>query len=420
MELSSIMRSAKDKMRVGVIGGSIAGCTAAVELMRIGCEVTIFERSGDELKDRGAGIGVPPSVIDTFISRNLVDRDIPYFSATNFSRIWRTQDEKKYGYLAWDQPTQLAALNWGALYRNLRSRVPDENYRAHAEVVGIHVGADHTVNLEFADGKANEFDLVVCADGYASLGRSTLFPEIALPYAGYVLWRGYLMESEIAEWEPLDTGIRCLGYPGGHGIFYFVPGPDGSVERGERLVNWGMYIPIADTDIDAFLTDKQGHQWQGSLPPGVMPLATERTLKDKARDRVPDYYADILEKCPDTFAYSIYDCQVPAYRKDRVCLVGDAGAFARPHSAAGALKGMNDAVGLSEALAKGGSVEEALTQWNDERTETNNNIVKFGNQLGEALVKDIPDWSKMNATSMEKWFTSVVTIPTEYLPNKVD
>ena len=52
--------------RVGIVGGSIAGCTAAIELVRLGCEVTLFERTGEELKDRGAGIGVPPSVIDTF------------------------------------------------------------------------------------------------------------------------------------------------------------------------------------------------------------------------------------------------------------------------------------------------------------------------------------------------------------------
>jgi len=405
---------------VGIVGGSIAGCTVAVELIRIGCEVTIFERSGDELKDRGAGIGVPPSVLDTLISRDLVDRDIPNFSATNFSRIWRTDEDRKFGYLAWDQPTQLAALNWGALYRNLRSRVPDDIYRAHAKVVAIRPLSDHGAVLELNDGESHEFDLVVCADGYASLGRSTLFPEIVLPYAGYVLWRGFLMESELDEWEPLDRGIRCLGYSGGHGIFYFVPGPDGSVERGKRLVNWGMYVPVDETEIDAFLTDKHGHQWEGSLPPGAMPEATERALKDKAHERVPDFYADILDKCPDTFAYSIYDCQVPAYRQGRICLVGDAGAFARPHSAAGALKGMNDAVGLAEALHGDASIEDALSQWNDERTATNNNIVKFGNQLGQALVKEIPDWSKMDATSMEKWFNSIVTIPTEYLPSRSD
>jgi hypothetical protein len=77
-------------------------------------------------------------------------------------------------------------------------------------------------------------------------------------------------------------------------------------------------------------------------------------------------------------------------------------------------------VSLSDAIRTHATLEDALTQWNIERTAANNRIVNFGNQLGRALVKEIPDWSKMNATSMEKWFTSIVTMQTEYLPTKTE
>lgn len=40
-------------------------------------------------------------------------------------------------------------------------------------------------------------------------------------------------------------------------------------------------------------------------------------------------------------------------------------------------------------------------------------LVRFGNQLGRALVQEIPNWSTMNAAEMERWFTSCVTISTE-------
>jgi 2-polyprenyl-6-methoxyphenol hydroxylase-like FAD-dependent oxidoreductase len=402
-------------LTVGIVGGSIAGCTAAIELLRLGCEVTLFERTGEELKDRGAGIGVPPSVIDTFIRRDLVDADTPYFASHTFTRLWRTAQERRYGYLAWDQPANLALLNWGGLYRNLRKRVPDSVYHTEQRVVALHDGVNRPVGVELADGAIHEFDLVVCADGYTSLGRSTLFPEVKIQYAGYVIWRGFLLEQELEESQPLESGVRCLGYPGGHGIFYFVPGPDGSVVPGQRLVNWGMYVPVAEPTLTDFLTDKEGKAREGSLSPGAMPLSTEMPLKQKAYERVPDYYAEIVDKSKDTFVYAIYDCQVPAYRKGRICLAGDAGAFARPHSAAGALKGINDAIALAEALKTHQSVEEALTHWDTAQTATDNNLVRFGNQLGQALVTEIPDWSKMDATSMEKWFTSIVTIQTEML-----
>jgi len=405
-------------LKVGIVGGSIAGCTVAIELGRLGCAVTLFERTGDELKDRGAGIAVPPSIIETFIKRDLVDTNIPYFSSETFMRIWRTESERKYGYLAWDQPARLELLNWGGLYQNLRKRVPDDVYRTGHRVVALHERGSKGVGVELSDESIREFDLVVCADGYTSLGRRTLFPEVGIQYAGYVLWRGFLLEKELVESQPMESGVRCLGYPGGHGIFYFVPGANGSVAPGQRLVNWGMYVPVPEASLADFLTDKEGHRHEGSLSPGAMPHSTETFLKQRAHERIPDYYADITDKSPNTFAYAIYDCQVPAYRHGRICLVGDAGAFARPHSAAGALKGINDATTLGDALKTHSSLEDALVQWNRVQTETDNNLVRFGNQLGRALVTEIPDWSKMNAASMEKWFTSLVTIQTEMLSQK--
>jgi 2-polyprenyl-6-methoxyphenol hydroxylase-like FAD-dependent oxidoreductase len=151
---------------------------------------------------------------------------------------------------------------------------------------------------------------------------------------------------------------------------------------------------------------------EGSLSPGAMPHKTESELKAKAKERLPDYYEEIVDRSRDTFAYAIYDCHVSAYRRGRICLVGDAGAFARPRTAAGALKSINDAIALSTAIKARDSIGEALTAWNAERTEINNQLVTYGNQLGRALVKEIPDWSTMDATRMQRWFASIVDTPT--------
>lgn len=397
-------------LRVGIIGGSIAGCTTAIELLRLGCDVTLFERTGEELKDRGAGIGVPAPTFATFIARDLIDADTPYFPGPSFARLWRTPAAHRYGYLAWDQPSDLALLNWGGLYSNLRKRVPDGVYRSGHRVVQLQQRGNGLATVGLADGSTQDFDLIVCADGYASLGRRTLFPECNVEYAGYVIWRGFVFDGELTEIQPLERGVHCTGYPGGHGIFYYVPGPDGSVTPGRRLVNWGMYIPVAADELPAFLTDKDGQLHEGSLPRGAMPLATEARLKCAARERLPDYYAEIVEKSPDTFAYAIYDCAVPAYHQGRICLVGDAGAFARPHTAAGALKSMNDAIALGEALKTHESIDAALAVWGVDRTAINNRLVAYGGQLGRALVREIPDWSTMNPASMQAWFNRLVTL----------
>ncbi len=42
------------RLSIGIVGGSIAGCAAAVELMRAGHRVRVFERSPGALVGRGA------------------------------------------------------------------------------------------------------------------------------------------------------------------------------------------------------------------------------------------------------------------------------------------------------------------------------------------------------------------------------
>lgn len=404
------MQTSLSGLEIAVIGGSITGCSAAAELARGGARVTLFERSGEELKDRGAGIGIPPSAVEAYVARDLIGSQVPYFHAGSFVRRWRSAADPELGYLAWAQPTTLRLLNWGMLYRNLRARVPAGVYRTGCRVTALEDEGDG-IRVVLADGATARFDLVVCADGYASLGRRTLFPEITTDYAGYVLWRGSLPEHRLRRSAPLESGIHAVGYESGHGVFYFVPGPEGGTGLGQRLVNWGMYLPVAD--LQAFMVDRVGRVHEGSLPPGAMALNTEADLKAGARDKLPEFYADIVAASEDTYAYAICDCEVPAYRVGRLCLAGDAGAFARPHTGTGALKGVTDAIALRDALEATSDLEAALTQWSDSQAQANNRLVRFGRQLGTALVREIPDWSRMDAPAMEQWFNATVTIDTE-------
>lgn len=47
------------KLNIGIIGGSIAGCSAAILLGREGHKVDVFERSRGDLVGRGGGMGAP-------------------------------------------------------------------------------------------------------------------------------------------------------------------------------------------------------------------------------------------------------------------------------------------------------------------------------------------------------------------------
>src|SRR5690349_4833790 len=64
-------------MRVGIIGGSIAGCATAALLHRAGHDVTVFERSESDLVSRGAGIVTATAAWQDMVARGLLDGTLP-------------------------------------------------------------------------------------------------------------------------------------------------------------------------------------------------------------------------------------------------------------------------------------------------------------------------------------------------------
>lgn len=398
-------------LTVAVVGGSIAGCAMAIELLRAGCDVTLFERTGEELKERGAGISVPPSVFEMLVQRDLVDPGLPCVPADRALFLWKSEGGPPQGQVAWEQASVHRFLNWGALYLNLRKRLPDEVYRAGQRVAALHQRPAGTVGVELADGSVRDFELVVCADGPRSLGRRTLFPELGPESAGYMLWRGALTERAAGDSGPLEGVVSVPGFPGGSARFSLVPEAGGSIEPGARLVSWMFYLQTSGPASSPADPGDRGRP--GSLLPGIVRGPLEAWLKAKAREVLPRYHATIIEKSLGTSLHAVLDCTVPAYRKGRLGLAGDAGALARPHGASGALKSVHDAVTLGTALAGSPTVEDALALWDASRTAMGNRLVRFGRQLGEALVTAIPDWSGMDAARMESWFKSVVTVESE-------
>src|SRR5499427_892969 len=118
-------------LNVAIVGGSLAGCAAAIALRRAGCAVTVYERSRGKLEDRGAGIGMPLALLHTLIERDFVDASMAHFQATKAAFVLRADAEDGRhvrGQLLWEQPIAAAVTNWGIVYRHLRGRIPDAIY----------------------------------------------------------------------------------------------------------------------------------------------------------------------------------------------------------------------------------------------------------------------------------------------------
>src|SRR5882724_10728070 len=230
------------KGAIAIIGGSVGGATAAIELARAGFDVEVFERSAGNLMDRGAGIGVSVLLLEKMEQRDLIDRGAPSFRVSKRRFVVRSED--RLGRMLWEQRIAFGMTSWGVLYRELRRRIPDERFHSGHDVVRIDDDGRGGVSLETATGMRRSFDLVVAADGYESSTRRRLFPEVKLSYSGYCLWRGFLDERLVPDVSLFDDALTFSAYGGGHGPLYFVPSRDGDVEPGRRRLNWGIYAAI--------------------------------------------------------------------------------------------------------------------------------------------------------------------------------
>ncbi len=406
----------KTKLNIGIVGGSIAGCSAAILLRRAGHRVNIFERSNSALVGRGGGIGTSGAVFQALIEEDIIDAGFPHFATSDMPFIIRTDEHPRLGYIPWATPMNLKAFHWSTLWNNLRKRVPDKVYHKGRKVVNASTTNDDQVSLHFKKAPKATFDLVLFADGYRSLGRRLLFPEARLKYRGYMLWRGLLPESEMDDSTPLGTHIPRLSFTHttGNMVIYFVPNADGSTREGDRIFNWAVYISLPEKELLTFMVDRHGESHKGSIPPGSMRPAEEKRLKKLMAGNLPDYYAEIVEKTRDTYVQLIYTADLPAYYDGRMALIGDAGMVAQPFTGSGVFKGHNNVKDLVAMLDQHDTVEDALRYWSAEQVRLGRRLLALGEQMEQAFIWNPIDLAHADAEATAAWWKNAVTFPEEF------
>src|SRR5918992_978696 len=345
--------------RVGVVGGSLGGLTAALLLRELGLDVTVYERSGTVLQQRGAGIGLLPETYRYLVER--ADVDVDEISTSTAYVNYLDRDGRVIHELS--QPYRFS--NWNTIYRSLLRCFGRDRYLLNHDVMDINQ-PDGTVQATPADGNEVEVELLVCADGIGSRARSRLLPEVTSAYAGYVAWRGVVPEKDLGrEGDALRNAITYYVYANSHILVYPIPGLDGSVSPGDRLINFVWYRNyLAGSDLDNLMTDCDGNLREVSLPPGAVRPEYVAELRAVAAARLPDLIANVVVSAKEPFVQTILDIEVPRMAFGRVCLIGDAAFAARPHAAAGTAKAASDAWALADALRDAdGDVVPALEKW---------------------------------------------------------
>jgi 2-polyprenyl-6-methoxyphenol hydroxylase-like FAD-dependent oxidoreductase len=403
-------------MRVGIVGGSIAGCATAALLHRAGHDVTVFERSESDLVSRGAGIGTPTTVWQDMMAHGLIDETLPACRIDSLRFVTRGSGTGQQRWLGDVQPPlSFTLVNWAHLYQWLRRGVPDELYRSASAVELIDARPDGTT-LHLGPGGAADFDLVVCADGYRSTGRKLIDPDATLRYRGMVTWRGLLHEGDLRV-DPLQgCDLLRVGYQGGHGVLYYIPGSGPSTEPGKRLLMWGYYLQVPEDALSSVLVDDQARQQSSSVPFGKVHPQVKAGFEARLADLLPPVLFELVQQSSNSAIQAIYSVAPRRYARDRVCLVGDAGAVFPPFTSSGVLKAVANATSLADALAGAPAVDDALRRWSEAQLQVAAQVMPFAEYAERSQVFEMPDLATMPPTATNDWLSSAysgsaVTLP---------
>ena len=334
---------------VVVVGGGIGGVTAALALLRTGREVLVLERAAKPT-DTGSGITLFPNAMAALDAIGVGEavRDAGAPPPVGSSGMRLPDGRVVVDASAVPSVAGLQALHRAELHRALRSQLPTGVLRAGAEVTGVRTRGDG-VEVEVADGKPIEADLVVAADGMRSRIRTTLHPEHpGLRYSGYTSWRGLTS-------EPVDVD-GVAGETWGPGERF------GILPLRDRRVYWFAVANLpAGTRIDAHAEVRRrfGH-WHTPIPALLAATPPEAVL-----------------------ALDIHDLALPLppFATGRVALLGDAAHAMTPDIGQGAGQAIEDAVVLAAALA-GQPVPEALESYDRQRRPRTTSILTAARRTG--------------------------------------
>jgi 2-polyprenyl-6-methoxyphenol hydroxylase-like FAD-dependent oxidoreductase len=362
-----------------IIGGSIGGLFAGLFLRKVGWDVSIHERAGEELGSRGAGIATHDELHEALALATGKGGEI---GVTVEGRIVLARS----GEVVCEVARSQVLASWDRIWRRLRLRAGDI-YR-HGSAL-VRVGQDKRRALaHFDDGSETAADLLVAADGIQSTVRRQLLPAVEPRYAGYVAWRGLVDMAALSREThdqlrnkfafSLPDREQALGYP--------VDGGPGS----EGRYNCVWYRPADPAqDLPLLFTGADGRQYFGAVPPDRLHPSVLGRMRADAATLLAAPFAEVMAKAPQPLLQAIVDMETPTMIVGRVALLGDAAFVARPHVGMGTTKAANDARALSDHLARQDDIDAALAAYGAERLAYGQRVVRRGRQLGSYMQAQI-------------------------------
>ncbi|KAG9202378.1 hypothetical protein G6514_004352 [Epicoccum nigrum] len=394
---------------IAIVGGSLGGLFAGIALkhLRKDLNISILERNPTPLlHDQGAGVVAGQDVQEFFRKH---DRTKTSLTITSHERLYLDGS----GKIIDRENTEQHMTSWDLLYHLLRANfngVGSEYAKAPApeahegvttynyghQVIKVNVENAKSLSILARASKGDDVkidaDIIIGADGPSSEIRKLIDSSVKRTYAGYVAWQGTVPEDQVSQ---AATDVFVEKFPffhtGGIQILaYTIPGLNGTVEPGKRLLNWVWYVNYEEDSPEhvQLMTDKDGKRHHITLPPGGIQDSAWQRQKKLAKEILPPQFAELVNKTEVLFIQAITDVISPAAvlpSNHRVVLSGDALAGFRPHTAASTNQAALDAMKLAKAIERileGADRDKALKQWEEDILDYAKSMQRHGVNIG--------------------------------------
>jgi 2-polyprenyl-6-methoxyphenol hydroxylase-like FAD-dependent oxidoreductase len=382
------------KRRALIIGGSLGGLFAGSLVSKIGWHVDIFERSPHDLDSRGGGIVLQPEVVEVFRRVGVDLRKVDLGVRSAYRTVLQTDGSIQSKHYAPQTQT-----SWSLIYTTLKAAFGDQNYHQGKTLVRIDQDLPAgRVTAHFDDGTQETGDLLIGADGGNSVVRQQYWPNMHPTYAGYLAWRGLLLEDGMppSAREVLHGDFGFANNKGSHILGYLVPGEHNDIRPGHRLYNWVWYRVADERLLAEIMTDRNGQPRGYTIPEGKLADRWITHLHREAEDLLPPPFREVIEATAQPFAQAIRDLASDHMVTGRVIIIGDAAAIPRPHTAASTSKAAANALALVDELQSApNDIDVALARWEPDQVALGKYLRQQGTRTGDYLLFHRPPMARV-------------------------